>query len=269
MILLFVLHAWLVYNITPPATPPPAATIRERIAPPKGYTWVTEPKGSFGEYLQLSPLKPKGSKILDYTQSPIGNQYEHIAILDYDIGRKNLQQCADVIIRLRADYLWKQKRYSDIGFSFTNGDFLAWNDYKNGLRPVQQSHNKIAFQKTGPREDTHDRFLRYLETIFIYAGTISLNRDTKPVKRDADIKTGDVIVTPGSPGHAVIIVGRARNASGRMVYLLAQGYTPAQSIHVLTNPFESGTNPWYKLSLDKSPLVTARYSFSKANIRSF
>lgn len=265
MVLLFLLLNTFVY----PTVLPPAQSIRERIAPPKGYTWVTEPAGSFGAYLQSSPLKAKGAKILDYTQSPISNQYEHIAVLDYDIGHKDLQQCADVIIRLRADYLWKQKRYQEIGFSFTNGDFLSWNDYKSGIRPVQQSHNKISFQKTAPREDTHDRFKRYLETIFIYAGTISLNKDTKPVKRNADIKTGDVIVTPGSPGHAAIIVGRARNSSGQMVYLLAQGYTPAQSIHIITNPFASGINPWYKLSLDNSPLVTARYSFSKANIRSF
>ena len=115
MILLFLLHVLSLNSYDLYSGPPPAQNIRERIAPPRGYTWVTEPKGSFGEYLQNSPLKPKGAKILDHNQSPISNQHEHIAILDYDIGHKNLQQCADIIIRLRADYLWKQKRYQEIG----------------------------------------------------------------------------------------------------------------------------------------------------------
>ena len=90
MILLFLLHVLSLNSYDLYSGPPPAQNIRERIAPPRGYTWVTEPKGSFGEYLQNSPLKPKGAKILDHNQSPISNQHEHIAILDYDIGHKNL-----------------------------------------------------------------------------------------------------------------------------------------------------------------------------------
>ncbi|MBV6655135.1 MAG: hypothetical protein KI786_15320 [Mameliella sp.] len=83
------------------------------------------------------------------------------------------------------------------------------------------------------------------------------------------MKAGDILITPGSPRHAVIIVGRAVNANGAPVYLLAQGYTPAQSIHIITNPFNGSINPWYKLDINKKPMVTARYSFRKRNIRSF
>ena len=78
-----------------------------------------------------------------------------------------------------------------------------------------------------------------------------------------------MIVTPGSPGHAVIIVGAAENSSGDRVYLIAEGYTPAQSIHIITNPFDGRLNPWYQLDVNKSSTVTARYAFEETNIRRF
>ena len=80
-------------------------TIKERITPPAGYTWVTEKEGSFGAFLQDVKLEADGSPILDYNGQPISNQSEHVAILNYDVGNKNLQQCADAVIRLRAEYL--------------------------------------------------------------------------------------------------------------------------------------------------------------------
>ncbi len=91
-------------------------TLLERIKAPKGYDWIIEERGSFGEFLQNTTLKKPGSQILDFKQNPIGNQFEHVAIIDYEIGKKNLQQCADAVIRLRAEYLfrvcWKSPNHS-------------------------------------------------------------------------------------------------------------------------------------------------------------
>ena len=67
----------------------------------------------------------------------------------------------------------------------------------------------------------------------------------------------------------MIIVGRAISKKGDAVYILAQGYTPAQSIHIITNPYNDKINPWYKLDIDNHPTITARYTFIKTNIRSF
>jgi hypothetical protein len=103
----------------------------------------------------------------------------------------------------------------------------------------------------------------------MYAGTISLHNETIRVSDNNKIKTGDIIITPGSPGHVVIIVGRAKNNRGEIIFLLAQGYTPAQSIHVITNPYNGKINPWYTLDVANSPTITSRYLFKKTNIRSF
>jgi hypothetical protein len=244
-------------------------TLLERVKAPKGYDWIPEERGSFGEFLQNTKLKKVGSPIIDFRQNPISNQSEHVAIMDYDIGEKDLQQCADAIIRLRAEYLYQQKRFDDISFHFTNGDAFSWNDYKIGIRPVLISSTQIAFIKNAKEDDSYKSFRNYLDVVFMYAGTISLNKETIGISDNKKIKTGDFIVTPGSPGHAVIIVGRAQNKQGEIIFLLAQGYTPAQSIHVITNPFDGEINPWYKLDVLKSPTITARYAFVKTNIRTF
>lgn len=244
-------------------------TLLERIKAPKGYNWITEERGSFGEFLQNTKLKKAGSQILDFRQNPISNQSEHVAIMDYDIGEKDLQQCADAVIRLRAEYLYRQKRFDDISFHFTNGDAFSWNDYKIGIRPKLISSTQIAFIKNANKDDSYKSFRNYLDVVFMYAGTISLNKESIGVFDSKKIKTGDFIVTPGSPGHAVIIVGRAKNIQGEIIFLLAQGYTPAQSIHVITNPYNGEINPWYKLDVLKSPTITARYAFVKTNIRTF
>lgn len=186
-------------------------TLQERVLAPDGFVWIIEESGSFGEFLQNTNLKKDESLILDYNQKPIRNQSEHIAILDYDIGNKDLQQCADAIIRLRAEYLFEKKRFDEICFHFTNGDSFSWNDYKNGIRPKLESTTKVSFKKVASEDASYESFRKYLDVIFMYAGTISLHKETKKVRKNSEIKSGDIIVTPGSPGHAVIVVGRAIN----------------------------------------------------------
>ena len=85
---------------------PTGEKLIHRIAPPSGYTWETAMPNSFAEFLHNLPLKETGSPVLDYTGTHISNQEEHIAIINYDVGTRNFQQCADATIRLRAEYLF-------------------------------------------------------------------------------------------------------------------------------------------------------------------
>lgn len=103
----------------------------------------------------------------------------------------------------------------------------------------------------------------------MYAGTISLNNEAVKVSEGIGIQTGDILITAESPGHAMIVAGRAFNSAGKMVCLIAEGYTPAESIHIITNPYSKTLNRWYELSLGEMPKVTARYSFLKTNIRMY
>lgn len=244
------------------------STIITRFTPPKGYFWEKNLPGSFSEYLINFPLHPKNFPVRDFNEVPITRQYNHVAILKIDVGDKDLQQCADAWIRLYSEYLWAQKRFDEIGFEFTSGQFFSWNDYKRGVR-TQEFKNKVRFIKTGKTDDSYENFRKYLNIIFRYAGTISLDRESISVTQNSQIKPGDFLMKPGSPGHSVIIVGVAKNYAGKKLYLLAESYMPAQDIHILVNREKPKLSPWYELDVNAPKTVTAKYIFKPTSVKRY
>jgi hypothetical protein len=83
----------------------PAQAIEHRIAPPPGYQRDSLPAGSFGHWLRQLPLKPGQPPVYLHDGRPKGNQQAQAAVLDLDTGPRDLQQCADAVMRLRAEYL--------------------------------------------------------------------------------------------------------------------------------------------------------------------
>lgn len=243
-------------------------TVKARFEAPKNYHWIDEKANSFGYFLENFPLKKHGSPIKKFDGSEITTQNLHEAIFDIDVGTKDLQQCADAVIRLRAEYLFKTKNFDKIKFHFTSGDLMSWNDYKNGVRAFVNG-NSVSFRKTENFDDSYENFRKYLDLIFNYAGTISLNKESNKVLKNSDLKTGDFLITPGSPGHVVFIAGVCQNAVGKKLFLLAEGFTPAQSIHLLKNPFNPNISPWYELDVNTAQTKTARYIFEPSNFRNF
>ena len=80
-------------------------TVATRIAPPTGYVREACPDHSFTGYLRNLPLMPKGSKVMLYNGKEKSNQSAAYAVIDMEIGNRDLQQCADAVMRLRAEYL--------------------------------------------------------------------------------------------------------------------------------------------------------------------
>lgn len=243
-------------------------TIKTRFSSPKNFVWVKSEAGSFGNFIENFELKNYNAPILKYDGTEIVTQNLHEAVFNIDTGTKDLQQCADAIIRLRAEYLWKNKRQNEIQFHFTSGDLVMWNNYKRGNRAFVNG-NSVSFRKTENHDDSYENFRKYLDLIFNYAGTISLTKETKPVLKTSDLKTGDILIRPGSPGHVVFIAGVSENKEGKKLFLLAQGFTPAQSIHVMKNPFNPNISPWYELNVDDVETKTSRYLFRPTDFRRF
>ena len=239
-----------------------------RFTPPKGFFWLKEQPVSFGEYLVNFPLHPPDFPVRDYRAVPVDNQNNHIALLKIDVGDKDLQQCADAWMRLYAEYLWSRKRFTEIGFEFTSGQYFGWNEYRKGIR-TREVRKKVSFYESGITEESYTAFRDYLNIIFRYAGTISLDRESVAVTENSDIRTGDFIIRPGSPGHSVIIVGVAADSGGKRLYLLAESFMPAQDIHILKNPSNPKISPWYELDVNAPKTVTAKYVFRPTSIKRF
>lgn len=242
-------------------------TVKTRFSPPENYSWTEEKPNSFGEFLLNFLLKKYDAKILKYDGTPITTQSLHEAVYDIDTGNKDLQQCADSVIRMYAEFLWKHHREDEIAFHFTNGDLVKWADYRDGYRAFV-SGNFVDYRKTANYDNSYQNFRNYLDLIYNYAGTISLTKETKPLNSAKDLKTGDILITPGSPGHVVFIAGVCENKNGEKLFLLSEGFTPAQSIHLLKNPFDEKISPWYDLAVNSEKINTARFTFSPVNFRS-
>ena len=183
-----------------------------------------------------------------------------------DIGDKDLQQCADAIIRLRAEYLFEKKQFQAISFHFTNGEKVDFVKYAEGFRPIDIENN-MRWVKRAQSDYSRDIFLDYLELVFTYSGSYSLSRELKPVPERQDIKVGDVFIQGGFPGHAVIVVDMITHAeTGVKQFLLAQSYMPAQDLHILVNP--TAHSPWYPLTTS-GKIITPDWIFDYDDLKRF
>ena len=243
-------------------------TLAARIPTPNGYEREAVASGSFGEWLRSLPLKEGRPAVRLYDGRLKSNQSVHVAVVDIDTGNKDLQQCADAVIRLRAEYLYSKQDIPAIHFNFTSGDAAHFSKWSEGYRPVVQG-NRVSWQKSAPPDTSYRSFRSYLNTVFTYSGTASLERELQKVPDERDLSAGDVFIQPGFPGHAVLVVDVSRNVrTGRRVFLLAQSYMPAQDIHILQNPAGGALGAWYDVDFGTT-LRTPEWTFSAGQLRRF
>jgi hypothetical protein len=135
--------------------------------------------------------------------------------------------------------------------------------YTNATRPVPRG-NSVHFVSTSPVSISHQSLRQYLDIVYTYAGTISLANELLTATK---FTIGTIIISPGSPGHCLIITDEATGVDGEKLYKLVEGYTPAQSIYVLRNVAEPTLGYWHRLS--KGPLETASYIFQTYQLKKF
>lgn len=241
------------------------STIATRFNPPGNYK--RKASTGFGKYLRNLPLHKDGKDVLLYDGTLKNRQNVHAAVIKIDVGDRNLQQCADAIMRLRAEYLYSIKQYSDIHFRFTNGFNAAFEKWQEGYR-IAVRGNDVSWVKDSSCDDSYTSFSKYLDMVFSYAGTLSLSRELMPVTL-SHIRPGDVFIHGGSPGHAVIVVDVAVSAKGEKMFILAQSYMPAQEIHVLKNFQNPQLSPWYSLKECTDKIYTPEWTFLAHELKRF
>jgi hypothetical protein len=240
--------------------------LSKRISPPKGYKRTPAVEGSFASWLRNLPIKAGNPPVHLYNGQLKENQEAHYVVVDIDIGKEDLQQCADAIMRLRAEYLFAYGQQEKICFRFTSGDKLEWTRWREGYRPLVVG-NIVKWIKRAKKDPSYSNFRSYLTAIDRWAGTASLSKELIPISDPKKVAIGDVFIKGGFPGHAVLLVDMAEDSSGHRVFLLAQSYMPAQDIHILKNP-TSDMSPWYSAE-DPADLITPEWIFARNSLKRF
>lgn len=241
-------------------------TLVNRVPDPAGYYRIKQATDSYGNWLRHLPLKPGKPNVKLYDKSDKWNQSMHIAVVDMDVDEKDLQQCADAVMRLRAEYFYQKGDYSSIHFNYTNGASVNFNKWKDHVKPVPVSGG-VVWKECRSCNSSYTSFRAYLIQIFNYAGTISLERELHP-KAWTDMEIGDVVIWGGSPGHAIAVVDIAVNPeTGDKAFLLAQSFMPAQESHILKNPNNAGMSPWYSVEDISGDFITPEWLFDYQSLR--
>lgn len=213
------------------------------ISAPVGYTRV---KGSYAEFMRSLPLKKRGSKVQLYTGGDAHFQFLSTAVIDLPI-LSNSEQCADMTMRLRAEYLFSQGRYSDIRFRDVNGNLQQYNG--------------------GSSRKSLEKFLK---KAYGLCSTFSVSHETEP-RPISDVQPGDVLVYPARKlegmGHALMVIDVARNGS-KVAIMCAEGNTPARELHIVRNP-NPIHNPWFFFNGDESTLWISVFHFGKNELRHY
>jgi hypothetical protein len=234
------------------------------IPPPKGFQ--RGETTAFGLFLRNITLK-KDKAVYLFDGKLKGNQTAQFAVLDVSVGDRDLQQCADAVMRLRAEYLFAQKDFNAIKFKDGDGFSMDFGQWIKGNRIVF-SQNKLSWQACKTCNSSHESLMKYLNTVYGFAGTATLAKELRPLSKVSDIDIGDVFIKGGSPGHAIIVMDIAVSAENKKVFLLAQSYMPAQDIHILKNPTNAQLSPWYSTDFGDI-LETPEWDFKKEQLKRF
>ena len=236
---------------------PEGDTLKTRILTPEGYERTNEDQAGLGEFLRNYTMLPDNSPVLYYDGTVKANHHA-ACVFDMYISDKDLQQCADSVMRVYAEYMRSCGMEDKIAFHFVNGFLCDWASYKSGLR-ISVNGNDVTWTGGGEASDSDATFEKYLETVYNYASTLSLDKESYDIEL-SDIQIGDIFIKGGSPGHVVMVVDICEN-NGKKAFLLAQGYMPAQQFHVLINE-DHESDPWYYEDEITYPFVTPEYVFN-------
>ena len=235
--------------------------IETKFTPPIGYERIYN--DNYSKFLRQFPLK-SNNEVKYYNGDSKLNSSIWAAVFDYDIGTSDLHQCADAVIYMRANYLYKYNLIDKLHFNFTSGFKAYYKDWL--LNYYKVKGNNVWLQKRSNNlVDSLGTFKKWLRQIWIYAGTYSLEKELKEINIK-NIKPGDVFIKGGFPGHAVAVVDVVVNSNNEKLYMLSQSFMPAQENHILLNP--KNNSVWYKVD-GSNVIYTPEYSFESNQLKRF
>lgn len=219
---------------------PASTALSTRYPVPDGYVRAEVGKASFASWLRGLPVRIDRRAVHDHRGRRTGG--DSAGVIALDVGDKDLQQCADTLLRLHGEWLWSQGRSGEMAYHFTSGDLSRFEDWVAGRR-LKIEGPKVVQVAVDPVSNDRAALRAWFEQLFMYAGTRSLVLDTDPVALDRPIAAGDLLLRPGSPGHVVMVLDVAEGRDGERIAVIGQGSMPAQEFHVIPGPIAGA---WFR-----------------------
>ena len=211
---------------------------------PEGYQRKTT--SSYHKWLINKEIKIEEVKTYDgYPIWGLGNNYA--AKFNYDIGKRNLHQCADAAMYFKAWYHFDNGNIKNIIFTFTDGTRYSY----------------LQFLEEKKLQNSFKNFRKYMTIIWSYAGTWSVEKYDTVKVNVKNISAGDIFIIGGFPGHAVTVVDIIENECGDKKIMLSQSYMPAQDHHILINL--NNNTVWF----DVNKLSDIGWGFTENNLKRF
>lgn len=221
------------------------------LACPDGYQRLPYPSGGFAAYVRALRLKPPGAGVVDYRGRTVKTAAEVGGVIAW-ARPPSVQQCADVAIRLYAEYQYYNRQRGAIAFASLSGDWIHYAKWLRGTYSLNRRGTRIVYRAGEIRRaDKVAEFNRYLRFVMLYANSSSLARDLRKVNVKA-ISPGDCYVQPdpsgrGGIGHVSVVLDVCRNMAGKRLFLFGYGYIPAQDFHLPLPTREQGIKKWFTL----------------------
>ena len=248
-------YRWLAANN--PKLPAPVDSLEARFAVPPGYARVAVPSGSFGAWLRDLPLAAEGSAVLSNTGEtvfPGGDPYV-AAVVAIDVGAGDLQQSADAVLRLHAEWLWASDQSDALSYRSASKLALPFSRWAKGQRLLASGPNVFWVVKGKPRPPSYDDFRQYIDAVMLWSNHVSLAARANHVADPTALSPGDFFLQTRGKGHAILVLDVAQKPTGERVALLGQALqSPAQSIHVMRL---GPATAWFSLR-PPNPVLTPR-----------
>ena len=219
---------------------------------PEGFERLPDDGDGFANYLRSLPLAEKGVPVRTMSGEVVDS------LLPYTYRVVNLpllhefEQCADVCIRLRAEYLFRTRQFWRIHFDDTQYHTMRY--YWGG------------YQK---------KFMSYLFHVYKFANTESLIHEL-PRRSLQEMKSGDIFVYSAKDredkeyGHAIMVADVAIHPkTSKKIFLLLQGSTPACNMHILKNQANPTISPWFEIEEKDSVLDLGTATYKRDELRFF
>lgn len=116
-------------------------------------------------------MKEYGARVHLYDGSEKYNQSAHISVFDLPIENYDLQQCADSVIRMYAEYFYSTGQFDRIVFHYTNGFPAEYSKWRDGNR-IRVEGNIVSWVASAEYDASYECFVKYLKNVFTYAGTL-------------------------------------------------------------------------------------------------